>query len=195
MSNRKTKQNQTPRLSDLSEQRDTLVMEHKVLGLKADVRAAKAMLNRADMMEAGQMFADRSAHLYDTPGFGGGSQITSGYPSMPQDRKQGRNRPFFSTEQQLAEQRGIARVIATTDETGIGVLKNLTNYIIGSGFEYEAVASDDIDTGGRSMSSSKRSKPRTNGGEPSVKSSSEHAATARRFLGCITSATGTFKSA
>ncbi|ANS03339.1 hypothetical protein [uncultured Mediterranean phage uvDeep-CGR2-KM19-C37] len=147
MPKKTTKQNPTtPRLDALREQRDALALESESVGLQVEVAAARAALNRTDIMEAGQMLADRAAYLHDTPGFGTGSRLTSSHPSNPQDRKQGRNRPIFETEQQLAGIRGIARVIAATDETGIGVLKNLTNYVIGSGFEYEAVAADHVET-------------------------------------------------
>jgi len=82
---------------------------------------------------------------FDTPGFG--CSPASARPSRVEDRRHGRNAPHFETEQDLARIRGLARWLAATDETTIGVLENLTNYVIGPGFKYTATAASDAPAG------------------------------------------------
>lgn len=54
------------------------------------------------------------------------------------DRRGGSLRPVYETERDLDELRAISRVIAECTPTGISILRNLTNYVIGSGFVYKA---------------------------------------------------------
>ena len=76
-------------------------------------------------------------YLFDTPGFG--FDRFEPRISRPEDRRHGRNAPHFETEEDLARIRGLARWLAGADETAIGVLENLTNYVVGTGFTYTAV--------------------------------------------------------
>lgn len=77
-------------------------------------------------------------YLYDTPGFGTEGDWPWGAVDLVSDRERGKCRPHFDSEQDLARQRAVARYLAGTDETSIGLLENLTNYILGTGFEYTA---------------------------------------------------------
>ena len=54
------------------------------------------------------------------------------------DRTDGRNRPFWETESQLAIIRARSRWLATLDCTGVGILERLTNYVIGTGYQFTA---------------------------------------------------------
>ena len=63
--------------------------------------------------------------------------------AKPDDRKNGDNAPFWTTEQELAEIRGIAEFIANKDEVAIGALENLANYTIHTGFEYKVKDRDE----------------------------------------------------
>src|SRR5687768_1170690 len=58
--------------------------------------------------------------------------------SRPADRDRGRNAPFAETEQDLAVVRGLARLVTTASCPGAGILNNLTNYVVGTGFKFTA---------------------------------------------------------
>lgn len=60
--------------------------------------------------------------------------------SRAADREQGRNGPFVETEQELATVRGLARMVTTASCPGAGILNNLTNYVVGTGFKFTAGA-------------------------------------------------------
>ncbi len=51
------------------------------------------------------------------------------------DRNRGKLRPFFETEEQLAEIRGRCRYLAGASDIGFGPLEKLTDYTIGEGFQ------------------------------------------------------------
>jgi hypothetical protein len=53
----------------------------------------------------------------------------------------------FETEQDLARMRGMARWLADSSPAAIGVLKNLTNYVLGTGFKYTAGSKRDAPKG------------------------------------------------
>lgn len=61
-------------------------------------------------------------------------------PTGPADRLAGRNLPAFASEQDLHRIRGVARRLADVDEHAIGILENLTNYVIGTGLVYTVSA-------------------------------------------------------
>src|SRR5262245_19135063 len=60
--------------------------------------------------------------------------------SRTADRDLGRNAPFAETEQDLAVVRGLARLVTTASCPGAGILHNLTNYVVGTGFKFTAGA-------------------------------------------------------
>lgn len=91
-----------------------------------------------------QEFGDivnRREFLFDTPGFGFGNYDSR--ISSPSDRERGKCSPFFESEQDLAQIRGIARFLAGTTEIAIGALENLTSYTIGNGFTYTVEPKDE----------------------------------------------------
>jgi hypothetical protein len=120
--------------------------------LQAEMADLERVLRAADLESRSLLEAewgdivDRKEYLYDTPGFGYG--LRDGRISRPDDRARGACRPFFENEMDLASIRGIGRFLGTAMDTGVGILENLTNYTIGSGFTYEAQgmegAADDL---------------------------------------------------
>lgn len=80
---------------------------------------------------------DRNEHLYDDPYW-----FTQGVGySRPGDRVAGDYYPYWRTETELAELRGICSNVAEADEVGVAALENLANYVLGRrGFEYTATA-------------------------------------------------------
>ena len=66
-------------------------------------------------------------------------------PSQPSDRRHGGNWPLWNTEIELNELRQKSRVASRTNSYARGLLKNLTNYVIGKGFGYKAAAKKLVD--------------------------------------------------
>jgi hypothetical protein len=64
------------------------------------------------------------------------------------ERADGVARPIVRDENDLAAIRNTGRLLADTSPAAIGVLKNLTNYIIGTGFCYKAALRDGIEPSG-----------------------------------------------
>lgn len=93
-------------------------------------------------MEGYGDIVDRNEWRYDTPGwYGGGGGLYGRRMTSIDDRLHGANPPHWETEADLAEIRGIGRWLAGQDETSIGVLDDLTNYVLGGeGFQYEAAS-------------------------------------------------------
>jgi hypothetical protein len=52
------------------------------------------------------------------------------------NRDDGRNEPLVTTELDLAEMRGVGRVLCDTNDHAIAVLEALTNYVVGNGYDY-----------------------------------------------------------
>ena len=127
-----------PTIAELQEQKARLELEHDVASLQAEVKAAD-LAGRAVFREGWGDPVDTTEYLRDGTGasyFGG--LTGGGHVSQPQDRWRGDNAPIWRTQAEHARIRGTARIIASLDEVGIAVLENLTNYIIGAGFGYEA---------------------------------------------------------
>jgi len=128
-------------------------LEHEVELLRTARRAvqtAEISQTRAALMEGGTVLGSNTGFLFDSPGFGGrrgAVQSTIGgdivHQSMLDDRTEGRNRPFWETETELAEIRGTCRVLLGIDEAAIGVSSNLTNYVVGTGYNYTFAPRDD----------------------------------------------------
>lgn len=124
------------KLDQLKEQRDTLLLQREVASLQKQTRVLDESSRTVDVSEAFQDVVNPREYLFDSPGFG---FDTHDYRiSTASDRKHGANWPFWQTEQELSQIRGIARHVAATDEVAISALDNLANYVLGrSGFEYE----------------------------------------------------------
>lgn len=56
------------------------------------------------------------------------------FPSRIDDRTEGRNRPIYETEIDLAQMRGEARALSAFASLTIGALESLVNYTLGEGF-------------------------------------------------------------
>lgn len=147
-------------LSQLKEEHEKLSLEaqnaalaHEIALLTTAGRSALAlevacMQGAGGLLEVGQIIGSNTGYLDDHPGFGRPDATLDGnfhHRSMVDDRLQGRNRPFYENEDQLAEIRGTCRVLVGLDEAAIGILGNLTNYIVGTGFKYSLAAKDDED--------------------------------------------------
>lgn len=63
-----------------------------------------------------------------------------GPPATVDDKAEGRNRPVFETEQELAGIRRRARWISNIDAIACGLIETLTNYTVGKGATYIAKA-------------------------------------------------------
>jgi len=125
-------------ITELEERKARLELERTVATLEAEVRAAQ-LAGRAvpEAWDFSGGYVDPREYLRDGSGLSDFGDLAGTANSRPQDRWRGDNAPFWRTESEHAAIRGTARVIATFDEVGIAALENLTNYIIGPGFEYE----------------------------------------------------------
>ncbi len=116
--------------------------DRALLALETEqAQAATALLRQAKtrhVSESWGAFVDPLEWLKDDPSFG----RRFGPLSHANDRLDGRDRPVIETEHDLAVIRGAARLLAESVPVAQGVLKNLTNYCIGTGFHYKAVARD-----------------------------------------------------
>lgn len=63
-------------------------------------------------------------------------------------KEDGAQRPILRDENDLAAIRNTGRLLADTSPAAIGVLKNLTNYVIGAGFCYKAALREEVESGG-----------------------------------------------
>ncbi|HWB13709.1 MAG TPA: phage portal protein [Pirellulales bacterium] len=99
-------------------------------------------VERASVLEG---FADpdslfvNAADYIGEVGYGYGPGQQSPWLSTRSDRQDGRNRPMFATETELAAIRGAARLLANYNPNAVGILEHLTNYTIGEGFDYKCV--------------------------------------------------------
>lgn len=121
----------------------TLRDEVEALNLKADAADLRRYLSAADIVqrtvvrEATGWGSMVPAHEY--PSY----ERTRGrarYVSNVQDRERGGNRPHLETEWDLWAMQGTARWLAGYDSAAIGVIENLTSYILGTGFDYQLQA-------------------------------------------------------
>jgi hypothetical protein len=126
-------------LEHLREQREALKVKAEIATLEQVLRQADS---QARLLEDWGDIVDRREYLYDTPGFGFSASRDQRI-SRPDDRARGMYRPFFENELDLANIRGIGRFLGTSMDVGVGILENLKNYTIGSGFQYEVQPIDD----------------------------------------------------
>ena len=123
-------------LAQLKEQHETLVCQREICDLTEEVRALELAGSQVFLEDWGDR-VDTREYLTDTPGFFPGATLGHGHISRPDDHKQGDNVPFWRTEIEHATIRGMACVLSEIDEIAIGVMENLTNYVIGEeGFSY-----------------------------------------------------------
>ena len=109
----------------------------------ADRHAARADRMRSwdrdrQMLESWGEIIDPMEYIQDDPNFGPYGRLL--IPSaLVSDRQNGRNVPFWRTEQELNIIRGAAKLVAMVSPAAIGAQRNLTNFVIGKGFQYNAM--------------------------------------------------------
>ena len=86
----------------------------------------------------------RAVPASEYPGYGAGffKAEYSYQPTRKDDRTAGNYRPIYETEQDLDWIRAIGRYIGNESPSGLNVLSNLTNYTIGTGYQYEPTIID-----------------------------------------------------
>lgn len=89
-----------------------------------------------DFVDPDSLFVNASDYIGEA-GYGYGPGQQSPWISTLSDRADGRNRPMFATETELAAIRGAARLLANYNPNAVGILEHLTNYAIGEGFSYK----------------------------------------------------------
>ena len=124
-------------LLDLESEKERLLLEIEVAQRKEQLRVLSE--NSGYLSEAFQDLVDPREYLTDTPGSGLSGSLKT---TTLDDRLHGTNRPFFETEEDLNQIRGLARYLTSTDEISIGIMETLSNYVIGTGYIY-AVAGED----------------------------------------------------
>jgi len=85
--------------------------------------------------EAWGDWIDPRQQMWDTPDFG----FAPGYfaqPSRIEDRADGNFLPYYQTEQELAQMRGVSRAVVASGPVAIGVVNTLKNYVVGKGFTF-----------------------------------------------------------
>jgi hypothetical protein len=120
---------------------------HEAARLKAETAELEATVKALDTAsrvvesEWGNP-VDTREYFNDSPGFGNvfNNRATSAY-----DRNRGQFSPFFESEADLAQIRGIARFCASSYETGINALENLVSFVLGKGFVYKAISRGESD--------------------------------------------------
>lgn len=130
-------------VASLQEQVQTLRLQREAAALRSSLRAHD-LLSRRVIREGWGDMVDPTEYLRDGAGMSYFGDLSHAPQiSRPEDRLNGDNVPFWNAESQIATIRGICRHIAATDETAIGVLESLTNYVVGVGFGYEASPVDE----------------------------------------------------
>lgn len=125
------------RLDSLREQVESLRLQRQIQALESIVRASD--LASRHVMEGWGDSVDRREYLRDGQGISSFGDFTAyGWTSRPDDRRNGDNAPFWTTEHEHAAIRGVARLFATLDEVAIGSLESLCNYVVGPGAIYKA---------------------------------------------------------
>jgi hypothetical protein len=133
----------TNQLEQLREVRDELKLAAEVAALESEIKSYGDADRHKAVMEASQILGSSYRYTWGEPGYGSIDTFDEYPQSVIHDRLHGEDRPIFATESELSDIRGIARFMASVDEGGIGILEGLTNYEVGTGFEYDVVAEDD----------------------------------------------------
>lgn len=104
----------------------------------AILEAEKLRLECRALLEAHGDYVDTRSYLYDDPSFGvfGGTRPVT--VTTIDDRSDGRFRPLYECEQDLAISRAASRNLALLTGVRTGALECLANYVLGEGFQFEA---------------------------------------------------------
>ena len=131
-------------LDELQSRHERARLQLETLQLESQLAAIAPEANRV-VLEAWGDLIDPREHLYDTPNWG----TRQGVPyTLLDDRADGRYRPIFETEQDLAMIRGAGRLLAEYFSAGLNIQSTLANYTIGPGFDYSVQAADGFDAPG-----------------------------------------------
>ncbi len=95
------------------------------------------------LLEAWGDPVDTREYLRDDPSFGIVGSRSTVYITSLDDRKDGRFRPIYETEQDLAMSRAQARNLALLSGVRTGALDALSNYTFSGGFKFEASPEDE----------------------------------------------------
>lgn len=128
-------QQEAPTREALQARREELLLLREVRNLEyfeREHRKSVAMESSAALFDYAN-FVDPREWLTDSFGHPLAALATT------QAREEGRDRPFIETEYDLTEQRSIARLLVGTNPYLTGVLDDLTNYVIGTGFTYTSM--------------------------------------------------------
>ena len=136
-------------------QRDEALAELDALNARIETINAKELLSFLEsdfpvgprvldgpLLESG--YDPRVVPSSEYPGYGTGffKAEYSYQPTRKDDRTAGNYRPIYETEQDLDWIRAIGRYIGNESPSGLNVLSNLTNYTIGTGYQYEPTIID-----------------------------------------------------
>ncbi|MSR58510.1 MAG: phage portal protein [Planctomycetaceae bacterium] len=106
--------------------------QHEAARLKLEIRQLRSAAGLPLVEEWGDVVDRRETRFDDS---GGGSRWRTA-PATLDDRSDGRFRPIYETEQDLAAIRGAARQLASRTAVAIGALDALANYVLGGGFTF-----------------------------------------------------------
>jgi hypothetical protein len=123
-------------LAALREELEALQLQREAAALRQELRARE--LELAVVQEAWGDLVDRREYLHDDPNWSTG--VYSQRAATAADRLHGSYPPHYECEADLHAIRGLARWLCATDEQALGILENLTNYVLGPGFEYTVSA-------------------------------------------------------
>ena len=130
-----------PKLAELRGQLEEAQIRAQIKRIESAIKAADLETRFVGRVaEAWGDRVDRTEYLRDGAGISFFGDLSGAAISQASDRRDGDNFPFWQTETELAQIRGVARVLAQIDEVAIGALENLTNYAVGDGFTYKVVA-------------------------------------------------------
>lgn len=115
----------SPELAQLREQHDAARLQFEIRQLQA--------ATGLPLLEEWGDFVDRRESQFDE---GGAGSRWCAAPSSLDDRADGRFRPVYATEQDLAAIRGAARQLSSRTAVTIGALDALANYVLGNGFSF-----------------------------------------------------------
>ena len=121
----------------LRQQRDAALLQQETAVLKAD---ANALEISSRLTEAWNDLVNPYDWMADDPSFGRPMHMMG---AQRGDRKHGVNIPIFQTEEELTALRAMARHVADISPNAKCALRNLTNYVLGTGCEYSVTTRND----------------------------------------------------
>jgi hypothetical protein len=122
----------TATIEALREERERLQLEAENAELRAVFNALDHAARTVNLSEGWGDVVDRREYLTDTPGW----SAPSGPTSYIDDRTDGKLRPLFNDEAELATIRGVGQTLAHFP-TGVNIIQTLTNYTLGTGCAYK----------------------------------------------------------